>query len=157
LAYIAFAKDIYRVYGDKQLFDKLSSNYRAVFAMESMRTAKTPSRPLKKVKGMSDKLNRKFDIWFLIYLLFTVSIILLNVYGYISFGYGLGDVFSLGVIFLIAVFLSFIYIIEVRKLNKPLGKLIFMGVLLADIIVIVLYLTIFRGPEFPWHGNLFLR
>jgi Kef-type K+ transport system membrane component KefB len=106
---------------------------------------------------MSNKLNRKFDICFLVYVLLTVSVILLNVYGYISFGYGLGDVFSLGVMFLIAVFLSFIYIIEVRKLNKPLGKLIFTGVLLADIIVIVLYLTIFRGPEFPWHGNLFLR
>jgi len=114
-------------------------------------------RPLKKVKGMSNKLNRKFDICFLVYVLLTIWVIVLNINGYIGFGHGLGDVFTLGAIFLISVFLSFIYIIEVRILKKTLGKLIFMGVLLADIIVIVLLLTIFRGPEFPWNGNLFLE
>ncbi|HEX6431095.1 MAG TPA: hypothetical protein VF008_25570 [Niastella sp.] len=46
LADIAAAKDIYRVYGDKQLFDRLNSNYRTLFAIKSVQTAKTPLQKL---------------------------------------------------------------------------------------------------------------
>ena len=56
-----------------------------------------------------------------------------------------------------AIILSIIYIKEIRKLENPLGGLIFLGVLLVDVIIIVLLLTIFRGPEFPWNGTLFMR
>jgi hypothetical protein len=46
VAYIAAAKDNYRVYGDKQLFYRLNPNYRALFAMESVQAAKTPLQKL---------------------------------------------------------------------------------------------------------------
>ncbi|WP_207515435.1 RHS repeat domain-containing protein [Longitalea luteola] len=46
LANISTVKDIYRVYGDNELFDRLNPNYRALFAMESIRTAKTPLQKL---------------------------------------------------------------------------------------------------------------
>jgi RHS repeat-associated protein len=46
LAEIATARDIYRVHGDKQSFDRLNSTYRAVFAMESVQAAKTPLQKL---------------------------------------------------------------------------------------------------------------
>jgi len=80
----------------------------------------------------------------------------LNFMGFITFGRGLGDVFYLGTIFLIDVCLSITYIKAVRKLNRPLGKLIFIGIFLAEITVVLLLYTIFRGPEYPWNGSLFL-
>ena len=106
---------------------------------------------------MSDKLNYKFDICFSIYIIISLTIFFLDFKGFISFGHGLGDVFYLGIIFLIDGFLSFIYLKEVRILKRPLGKLVFIGVLLAEILIVILMYTIFRGPEAPWNGNLFLR
>jgi RHS repeat-associated protein len=46
LAIMAAAKDVYRLYGDKQLFDRLNSNYRVLFETESVRTAMTPLQKL---------------------------------------------------------------------------------------------------------------
>jgi RHS repeat-associated protein len=46
LAEFATARDIYRVHGDKQSFDRLNSTYRAVFAMVFVQAAKTSLQKL---------------------------------------------------------------------------------------------------------------
>jgi hypothetical protein len=46
LADIAAAKDIYRVYGNDKVADSLHPNYRALFASENVRRAKTPLQKL---------------------------------------------------------------------------------------------------------------
>ena len=56
LADIAAAKDIYRVYGDNHLFDKLNGNYRALFAMESVQAAKTPLQNLVAIENVRKKI-----------------------------------------------------------------------------------------------------
>jgi hypothetical protein len=56
LAYIAAGKDIYRVYGDIQLLDKLNGNYRALFAMETVQTAKTPLQKIIAVENVNKKI-----------------------------------------------------------------------------------------------------
>ncbi|OQP43336.1 hypothetical protein A4H97_34060 [Niastella yeongjuensis] len=56
LADIAAAKDIYRVYGDVQLFDKLNGNYRALFAMERVQAAKTPLQKLIAIENIRKKI-----------------------------------------------------------------------------------------------------
>jgi hypothetical protein len=105
---------------------------------------------------MTKKMNKVFDICFLIYIVWTLTVFVLDFKGYIAFGHGMGDIFDLIIIFLVAIFLSIIYIKGIRKLKKTLWGLIFMGVLLVDVIVVILMHTIFRGPEFPWNGTLFL-
>jgi hypothetical protein len=56
LAYIAAAKDIYRLFGDVQLFDKLYSNYRTLFAMETVQAAKTPLQKLIAIENVGKKI-----------------------------------------------------------------------------------------------------
>ncbi|MBO9203113.1 MULTISPECIES: HYD1 signature containing ADP-ribosyltransferase family protein [Niastella] len=56
LADIAAAKDIYRVYGDMQLFDKLNGNYRALFAMETVQVAKTRLQKLIAIENVRKKI-----------------------------------------------------------------------------------------------------
>ena len=46
LAEISASRDLYRVYGDNLSFNRLNSNYRAVFAMASVQAAKTPLQKL---------------------------------------------------------------------------------------------------------------
>ncbi|SEO50484.1 RHS repeat-associated core domain-containing protein [Niastella yeongjuensis] len=53
---IAAAKDIYRVYGDIQLFDKLNGNYRALFAMETVQAAKTRLQKLIAIENIRKKI-----------------------------------------------------------------------------------------------------
>ncbi|MFL5748764.1 MAG: hypothetical protein ACJ751_29095, partial [Niastella sp.] len=56
LADIAAAKDIYRVYGDIQLLNKLNGNYRALFAMETMQAAKTTLQKLIAIENVRKKI-----------------------------------------------------------------------------------------------------
>ncbi|AEW00281.1 hypothetical protein A4D02_23420 [Niastella koreensis] len=56
LADIAAAKDIYRVYGDIQKFDKLNGNYRALFAVETVRAAKTRLQKLIAIENIRKKI-----------------------------------------------------------------------------------------------------
>ncbi|OQP43609.1 hypothetical protein A4H97_33835 [Niastella yeongjuensis] len=53
---IAAAKDVYRVYGDIQLFDKLNGNYRALFAMETVQAAKTRLQKLIAIENIRKKI-----------------------------------------------------------------------------------------------------
>jgi RHS repeat-associated protein len=56
LANIAAAKDIYRVYGDIQLFEKLKGNYHALFAMETVQAAKTSLQKLIAIENVRKKI-----------------------------------------------------------------------------------------------------
>lgn len=53
---LAAAKDIYRVYGDVQLLDKLNGNYRALFAMETVQAAQTPLQKLIAIENIKKKI-----------------------------------------------------------------------------------------------------
>ncbi|NLR95148.1 hypothetical protein HGP29_28395 [Flammeovirga sp. SR4] len=72
--------------------------------------------------------------------------------GKITFGYGLGDIFYLPILYVI----TFVYIITFsinRKKDKQL--LITNTVFTIPIIWIVLSVTLWRGPEYSWNGELF--
>jgi hypothetical protein len=99
------------------------------------------------------KLNQTILVVSLVYLL-LVTIGVFN--SCLTFGHGLGD---LGML-LILIFLNSIvistYLILKRKPNWLKGLTVFNSVtVFLSIIYFTLSLTILRGAELPWNGNLF--
>ncbi|MCS3794848.1 RHS repeat-associated protein [Chitinophagaceae bacterium OAS944] len=56
LAEMATGRDLYRIYGDKQSFDRLNSRYRALFAMETVQSAKTSLQKLIAIENAGKKI-----------------------------------------------------------------------------------------------------
>ena len=101
-------------------------------------------------------MNKIRDNCFLVYLIWSILIIVLNINGSIAFGHGLGDVIYLGLIFLFTVAFALAYYKWIRKSTYSLWVKIFFVLLLIEILIVMLKLTIFRGPEYPWNGRFFL-
>jgi uncharacterized membrane protein len=96
---------------------------------------------------------------YIIYLIYSVLVIICAINGPLTFGYGLGDIFSL---FMICVsHIPILYLIFAK--NKIRDKIIyFWNSIVAILIILIivywtLHLTLLRGGEFPWDGNIFLR
>ena len=56
LADMATGRELYRIYGDKQSFDRLNSRYRALFAMETVQAAKTSLQKLIAIENAGKKI-----------------------------------------------------------------------------------------------------
>lgn len=56
LAVVDAAKDIYRLFGEIPVADSLDANCRALFAMETVRTAKTPLQKLMAIENVRKKI-----------------------------------------------------------------------------------------------------
>lgn len=88
-----------------------------------------------------------------LYLLWTLTISSLIFIGKLTFGHGIGDiVYLILLVLLLLVFGYFIYRNE--KLNRPIILIVFM---LVSVLLIGLKITIWRGSEYPWNGELFLH
>jgi len=96
------------------------------------------------------------NIWHIIFVLWALLLLGLNLNGNISFGHWLGDIYYL--IFLV-LFVSIMMLIGIKSFKKmsALGQVVFLIFQLGGIALFMLQLTIFRGPEFSWNGRLFLR
>ena len=96
------------------------------------------------------------NIWHIIFVLWALLLLGLNLNGNISFGHGLGDIYYL--IFLV-LFVSIMMLIGIKSFKKmsALGQVVFLIFQLGGIALFMLQLTIIRGPEFSWNGRLFLR
>lgn len=101
---------------------------------------------------------KKFSrIVFLIYLLWVLSVVFLNLRGDIGFGHGLGDLYYLMTVILFTL-LSVVFFLRIAKEKYDSRKLIYLFVfyLLIIIVFYCLKLTLLRGAEYPWNGRLFL-
>lgn len=89
------------------------------------------------------------------FIIWTTLILLLIFQGKVTFGHGLGDLFY--VMFLVIV--AFLYIIIIYKnLKKKINPLLIYSI--APIIIIILFtlkMTIYRGIEYPWNGKIFFN
>ncbi|MHA4845764.1 hypothetical protein ACX0G7_16440 [Flavitalea antarctica] len=90
------------------------------------------------------------------YVVIMLAIIYLSIYGDLTFGNGLGDIKSLVVLVLINVALFVVWWKFIRKTLLVRNHLLFLSGLILILIITLLQLTIFRGPEFPWNGDIFL-
>lgn len=72
--------------------------------------------------------------------------------GKITFGYGLGD-FVHWIIYIIS-FVLFFILSRLFKAKEAYIKLI-LSLWILTLISFVLLVTVFRGAEYPWNGNLF--
>lgn len=91
------------------------------------------------------------------YLFYSLIIILGLLCDKLSFGLGLGD---LGMIIIFAGLLIFIsaYVIWRVYLKKEVSywDFVVIGIMLTILIYFTLSLTIWRGVEKPWNGNIFI-
>ena len=85
-----------------------------------------------------------------IQLIIVVIVLLLNMNGYMTYGYGLGDIYCIGV------FITLLFIIGILHLliKKDLITVILIFILL---IYSFLQMTIYRETEYPWNGEIFLN
>jgi len=93
-------------------------------------------------------------ITFLIYLLWMLFVIFLNLRGDITFGHGLGDLYYLIALIFLTV-LSIVFYIRITKRNYT-NAYLFVVYLLLIIISFCIKLTLLRGAEYPWNGKFFL-
>ena len=81
----------------------------------------------------------------------------LLIYGVIfdglTFGQGLGDVFYVGLFGLISIIIVLTSVIFRKKIKIKYITLIW----IAFVVVLILSLTLLRGGEYRWNGNIFIR
>lgn len=96
--------------------------------------------------------RKAFHTAFIIFVAVGCLIIFSSLYGKLTFGYGLADLYYIGLF--IFFFLSTIILsILVRK--NGLYRVAIVIAMLVLILITVLQLTIYRGPEYNWNGSLF--
>ena len=100
-----------------------------------------------------NKIQNVFSILFLVWILSMLTLILC---GKVTFGHGIGDLLYLFllVIFLI-VFLFFFFSNLKRKIKMPI--LISFLTFLIIMLLFTLKMTIWRGVEYPWNGQIFYK
>lgn len=90
------------------------------------------------------------------YLVIIVLIVILVMNANMTFGHGMGDIYYLGFILFIGIIASLIWFIILKKNFSKIANAIFYCFLVVELILIIIKLTILRGAEYPWNGNLFL-
>ena len=94
-------------------------------------------------------------IFYYLFLLWVVLLIVFNINATITFGHGLGDIYYLLLLFFITISISLVRVRQLKKGNKT-GMVILLMSFVIVIIFFMLKLTLYRGPEYPWNGRLFL-
>lgn len=94
-----------------------------------------------------------FKIAYAVFLVLIVLVVTFNVFGKITFGYGIGDLFYLVFIIGSSGILSFFFLVN-RFSSFRVAVLV---VMISLVIFTVLKLSIYRGREYSWNGNFFLE
>ena len=85
-------------------------------------------------------------------LVILVIFVILSSTGRIRFGYGLGDVFYYGFVYIVFLIYGIYFIIKRKKLDKV--NLIFPFIAIIFCIYISLSMTVWRGTEYKWKGDV---
>lgn len=98
--------------------------------------------------------KRLCNIIFTLFVLSAVGLLAGVVSGRLTFGHGLGDAF-----YLMSAACLVIFIVVLKLLSRKSEVKLFNGLLVFLMLVIFTYfslkLTLLRGPEFRWNGELF--
>lgn len=94
-------------------------------------------------------------IGYFFYCCWTGLIMLLFLLSEITFGYGLGDLYFLIMVILFFLVFTALRIIIAKNKQHFFLNSIFITLMLATIVYFSLKLTVYRGPEYKWNGDLF--
>jgi hypothetical protein len=101
-------------------------------------------------------LNRLVLISYSLFLILSITIVVFNFRGDISFGYGLGDLRSLLILAVLNLVVIPLYLIVRRKSTGREIRYWFIIGLVIIMVIACLKISVFRGPEFPWNGSIWL-
>ena len=90
----------------------------------------------------------------------TAILILVGILkGFISFGYGLGDIYPLILIIFSGIFIIIgkLLLSKIKSTSRRLYSIVSVVLYSLFMIISILGLTLLRGPENPWNGNLFIN
>ena len=91
-----------------------------------------------------------------LFLAFYTLLIILMLSGKVTFGYGLGDLYPFGVSIIFYVINCTYYFCNHKYFDEHINLAVLnLLLLLGTIVYILLNVTIYRGVEYPWNGNLF--
>ena len=95
-----------------------------------------------------------YIITYIVYTIVSIFIVSRILLGYLSFGYGLGDIMYLIITAILWVIITILVLIN-RKTVKISSLAILTLTMIICIIFLISKITIFRGPEYRWNGDLF--
>lgn len=98
-------------------------------------------------------MKRILNLCSVLYLIWTFSIFILIFSGKVTFGQGLGDLFYLVLLTIMQIFFGYLFYLNFKgRINFPL---VISLLLIIILILFTLKMTIWRGIEYPWNGNIF--
>jgi len=104
------------------------------------------------------KLYKKIGVILTIILIVVITIGVLS--DLITFGYGLGDLLMLGFIVVCTIIIYSFYrltLIPNKKIVRNILDIILLIGILLFIIYLILSITVWRGVEKPWDGNILIN
>lgn len=101
-------------------------------------------------------MKRIIKVTYWLFILWSVLVATLNLNATIAFGHGLGDLYYLSILLLFVVFISIVIFKLPKITNNQISAILLLSFILVIMIVFTLKLTIFRGPEYPWDGNVLI-
>ena len=85
-----------------------------------------------------------------------VILLLLSVIGFLSFGYGVGDIVFVLILFLSTV--SYLFCVRYTIKKNQIVQLRNLSILFLIILLSIIFkATVGRGIEYPWNGKIFYR
>jgi hypothetical protein len=91
----------------------------------------------------------------ILYLIWTISILILIFNGKVTFGQGLGDLFYLILVIILQIFFGYLFYLNIKgRMNFPL---IISLLLIIIVTLFTLKMTIWRGIEYSWNGNILFK
>ena len=96
-----------------------------------------------------------FIITYIVYTVVSIFIVSGSLLGYLSFGYGLGDIMYLIITAILWIIITILVLVN-RKAEKSSSLVILTVTMIICIVFLILKITIDRGPEYRWNGDLFL-
>lgn len=91
----------------------------------------------------------------LIYLVWTIVILTLIFCGKVTFGQGIGDFFYLVILIVSQIVFGYLFFKSLR--NKIDLSIVIPVLQIIIVLLFTLKMTIWRGIEYPWNGNVFFE
>jgi hypothetical protein len=100
-------------------------------------------------------MKRILNFCSILYLIWTISILILIFSGKATFGQGLGDLLYLILLTILQIFFCYLFYLNIKgRINFPL---VISLLLIIIVILFTLKMTIWRGIEYPWNGNILFQ
>jgi hypothetical protein len=100
-------------------------------------------------------MKRILNFCSVLYLIWTISTLILIFSGKVTFGHGLGDLFYLILLTILLIFFGYLFYLNIKWRKKI--QVVISLLLIIIVILFTLKMTIWRGIEYPWNGNILFQ